>query len=42
MLFSKNVTFLKAVTMSYIGEFLGEKDTLMKVMEKGFPELGLT
>ncbi|KAL1214972.1 Berberine bridge enzyme-like 25 [Cardamine amara subsp. amara] len=28
--------------MSYIGQFLGEKDTLMKIMEKDFPELGLT
>ncbi|KAL1226013.1 Berberine bridge enzyme-like 25 [Cardamine amara subsp. amara] len=32
----------KTVTMSYIGQFLGEKDTLMKIMEKDFPELGLT
>ncbi|VVB07889.1 unnamed protein product [Arabis nemorensis] len=32
----------KTVTMSYIGQFLGEKGTLMKVMKKDFPELGLT
>ncbi|KAG7532762.1 FAD-binding domain PCMH-type [Arabidopsis thaliana x Arabidopsis arenosa] len=32
----------KTVTMSYKGQFLGEKGTLMKVMKKAFPELGLT
>ncbi|KAL1226012.1 Berberine bridge enzyme-like 25 [Cardamine amara subsp. amara] len=32
----------KTVTTSYIGQFLGEKGTLMEVMKKGFPELGLT
>ncbi|CAL9242007.1 unnamed protein product [Arabidopsis halleri] len=32
----------KTLTMSYKGQFLGEKGTLMKVMKKAFPELGLT
>ncbi|KAF3569471.1 hypothetical protein DY000_02013367, partial [Brassica cretica] len=32
----------KTVAMSYIGQFLGEKGNLMEVMNKGFPELGLT
>ncbi|KAG7604888.1 unnamed protein product [Arabidopsis thaliana] len=32
----------KTVTMAYIGQFLGEKGTLMEVMKKDFPELGLT
>ncbi|CAA7017436.1 unnamed protein product [Microthlaspi erraticum] len=32
----------KTVAMSYIGQFLGKKDTLMEVMHKEFPELGLT
>ncbi|KAL1214968.1 Berberine bridge enzyme-like 25 [Cardamine amara subsp. amara] len=32
----------KTVTTSYRGQFLGKKDTLVKVMKKGFPELGLT
>ncbi|VVB07891.1 unnamed protein product [Arabis nemorensis] len=32
----------KTVTMSYRGQFLGDKGTLMKIMKKGFPELGLT
>ncbi|XP_002863582.2 berberine bridge enzyme-like 25 [Arabidopsis lyrata subsp. lyrata] len=32
----------KTVSMAYIGQFLGEKGTLMEVMEKDFPELGLT
>ncbi|CAH8289360.1 unnamed protein product [Eruca vesicaria subsp. sativa] len=32
----------KTVVMSYIGQFLGEKGNLMEVMNKGFPELGLT
>ncbi|KAL9282305.1 Berberine bridge enzyme-like 24 [Arabidopsis thaliana] len=32
----------ETVTMTYLGQFLGEKGTLLKVMEKAFPELGLT
>ncbi|XP_010494464.1 PREDICTED: cannabidiolic acid synthase-like 2 [Camelina sativa] len=32
----------KTVTMSYNSLFLGGKGTLMKVMKKSFPELGLT
>ncbi|XP_019095725.1 PREDICTED: cannabidiolic acid synthase-like 2 isoform X2 [Camelina sativa] len=32
----------KTVTMSYNSMFLGGKGTLMKVMKKSFPELGLT
>ncbi|XP_010441896.1 PREDICTED: berberine bridge enzyme-like 4 isoform X1 [Camelina sativa] len=32
----------RTVMMSYKGQFLGEKVTLMKVMNKVFPELGLT
>uniref|UniRef100_A0A1J3HPB0 Cannabidiolic acid synthase-like 1 n=1 Tax=Noccaea caerulescens TaxID=107243 RepID=A0A1J3HPB0_NOCCA len=32
----------KTVTTTYRGEFLGEKGTLMEVMNKCFPELGLT
>lgn len=30
------------MTTSYKGQFLGEKGTLMEVMKKRFPELGLT
>ncbi|CAH2046491.1 unnamed protein product [Thlaspi arvense] len=32
----------KTVATSYVGQFLGDKGTLMEVMNKGFPELGLT
>ncbi|KAL1214967.1 Berberine bridge enzyme-like 25 [Cardamine amara subsp. amara] len=32
----------KTVIASYKGQFLGDKGTLMEVMEKDFPELGLT
>ncbi|XP_006398044.2 berberine bridge enzyme-like 25 [Eutrema salsugineum] len=32
----------KTVATSYIGQFLGEKGTLIEVMNKDFPELGLT
>ncbi|KAJ0242526.1 hypothetical protein HA466_0204940 [Hirschfeldia incana] len=32
----------KSATTSYNALFLGDKDTLLNVMKKGFPELGLT
>ncbi|KAL0657268.1 hypothetical protein Bca4012_077853 [Brassica carinata] len=32
----------KTLTLEYKGQFLGEKGTLMEVMKKYFPELGLT
>ncbi|XP_010441894.1 PREDICTED: berberine bridge enzyme-like 5 [Camelina sativa] len=32
----------KTVKMAYIGQFLGNKGTLLEVMKKGFPELGIT
>ncbi|KAG2261985.1 hypothetical protein Bca52824_069064 [Brassica carinata] len=32
----------KTMKTEYIGQFLGEKGTLMEVMKKDFPELGLT
>ncbi|KAL0793122.1 hypothetical protein Bca101_064499 [Brassica carinata] len=31
----------KTVTSNYTGQFLGEKGTLMEIMKKDFPELGL-
>ncbi|KAH0939232.1 hypothetical protein HID58_006693 [Brassica napus] len=36
------VTGNKTVTSNYTGQFLGEKGTLMEIMKKDFPELGLT
>ncbi|CAA7062229.1 unnamed protein product [Microthlaspi erraticum] len=31
----------RTVTTTYKGQFIGDKGTLMEIMKKGFPELGL-